>query len=224
MIEFVEQHIHKFSEAQHEPQMAVGGSPGAWAKQVAPEVENRLFERPLDRHELRRQCAVPTTTAEECFFLCMAWGGMNRRHGRSLWQRRKAWVPLLQELRQTTVPRGDAFDRFMKLRHEGNLPGMRAAYFTKLIFFLRSEADGYILDQWTGKSVNLLTGRPVVSLNGLGLVDDQNTGTQYETFCCTIEALAARLGREPEGVEERLMSEGRGRGEWRNYVRNHWPP
>jgi len=77
---------------------------------------------------------------------------------------------------------------------------MGPAYFTKLLYFLASGthgvAKGYIMDQWLGCSVNLLTGRLIVKLdqhltwqlqNGRAVpridsvVSDANSGRDYES-------------------------------------------
>jgi hypothetical protein len=142
-----------------------------------------------------------------------------------MWERRTSWVPTLEKLRteEEMLSRDRAFRELHELRTACSLPGMRAPYFTKLIFFLRPVADGYIMDQWTAKSVNLLVGRDVVKLDRNGYVTDENGAEDYETFCQTIDCLRVPLGKQfGHEVEEKLMSEGHGKGEWRNYVIANW--
>lgn len=111
---------------------------------------------------------------------------------------------------------------------------MGPAYFTKLIYFLNQNDDipGFIMDQWTAASVNLLFEDSVVLTrfseftfkNGRKIsfetVTDQNTQENYKKFCECILELAKRLNESPDNVEEKLFSEGRGKGEWRQYVVN----
>ena len=99
---------------------------------------------------------------------------------------------------------------------------MTAAYFTKLIFFCPRQHDGYIMDQWTSKSVNLIFDEKIVDLSKAGFVTDTNNADKYERFCRCIEELGEAAGWEPEETELRIFSEGRGRGAWRNYVIENW--
>lgn len=101
--------------------------------------------------------------------------------------------------------------------------GWGPAFFTKLIFFVRPADDGYIMDQWTGKSVNLLTGKPLVHLSYKGHVTDNTSADDYEEFCKVVEDLANICGSSGGEAEDRLFSHGgRKPGEWRAYVRRHW--
>jgi hypothetical protein len=68
-----------------------------------------------------------------------------------------------------------------------------------------SRPKGYIMDQWLGCSVNLLTGRQIVKLDQHltwqlkqgrpeqrvdSYVSDLNTGQDYEAFCRSVESLS----------------------------------
>ena len=83
------------------------------------------------------------------------------------------------------------------------------------------------MDQWTGRSINLLTGKEVVDLfryRGQATVTDRNTAQVYEEFCLLVETLGRTGQPELEGeiVEELLFSQGgRKKGEWRAYVVKH---
>ena len=50
--------------------------------------------------------------------------------------------------------------------------------------------DAYIMDQWTAKSVNLLTGRSVLEVNEYDWVVDKNDRTCYEELCGIVDQLA----------------------------------
>ncbi len=85
--------------------------------------------------------------------------------------------------------------------------------------------QGYIMDQWTGASVNLLSESELVKVKKQKKKDtysetiaDKNTGKDYENFCSYVEYLAEKLKQNPVNVELAMFSEGRGKGTWRNYV------
>jgi hypothetical protein len=147
------------------------------------------------------------------------------------------WRQVAENVRFEGLSRTDAYALFHKRRSDGALPGMGPAYYTKLIFFLRGRdvADpGYIMDQWTGCSVNLLISHPGavlmnathtwVSPNKLRSdfqVSEFNNAERYERFCAAVEAVANAVDLDPIDAELLLMSQGRGRGVWRQYVLAH---
>lgn len=158
----------------------------------------------------------------------LAWGGMNRKHGVSALSSWHDWNMIIRDLRSACVSRSEAYAFFKEKRQGGFLSGMGPAYFTKLIFFSHPNHDGYIMDQWTARSANLLGLSPSIEMYGAGVssgskfmgVSDKNTAAVYESFCKFLEALAdtASSSIGPMEVEEAMFSLGRGRGAWRNYV------
>jgi hypothetical protein len=109
-----------------------------------------------------------------------------------------------------------------ELKSKGNnrLPGLGPAFSTKLIFFMRAIEDGYVMDQWLAKSVNLLVGEKVVEMAGEA-VSPKNTPENYENFCLAIDCLSETLGISPDATEQALFSiGGKKPGKWREYVRN----
>jgi hypothetical protein len=133
---------------------------------------------------------------------------------------------------QGRLNRSQAYQKFAELRNSDELPGLGPAYFTKLIFFLMTDRErpGYIMDQWTSASVNLLFEQTIVhttvqknfkndgSFKVSEFVNDSNSQQQYDKFCQAVECLAKKLDVSSERTEEMMFSEGRGRGVWRNYV------
>ncbi len=111
-----------------------------------------LPTEPVNRTDLRAFCRSPSSSPEACFIACMAWGMMRGANPQLAWTHRHRWLSIVERLRDGGISRADAYALF----HNEQIPGLRTAYFTKLIYFLRPETDGYILDQWTGKSVALL--------------------------------------------------------------------
>ena len=104
---------------------------------------------------------------------------------------------------------------------------MGIAYFTKLIYFFSAEPHGYILDQWTARSTNLLCGKEKINLTwgkyknkGFAVVNDSNTVTDYSFFCDFVRELTSHCDHltDPGDTEAALFSKGRGKGRWRNYV------
>jgi hypothetical protein len=109
-----------------------------------------------------------------------------------------------------------------ELKTNGNnrLPGLGPAFFTKLIIFMRAIEDGYVMDQWVAKSINLLVGMNIVEMAG-ETVSLKNTSEKYEQFCLAIDRLSETLGISPDATEQALFSIGGKRaGEWRKYVRD----
>ena len=103
---------------------------------------------------------------------------------------------------------------------------MRAAYFTKLIHFasaLNEAPVGYIMDQWTAKSVNMICRSQVVTLDAAGYVLPINDHQVYEAFCKAIDALGEALQISGAQAEERIYSRGgRKPAAWRRHVKTHW--
>lgn len=107
---------------------------------------------------------------------------------------------------------------------EGKGGGIGPAYFTKLIFFANPRHDGYIMDQWTSRSVNLLVDGPaVVKMRTLDHVDPRNSSQNFERFCKVVEAISTQLlNRTPEETEQCLFSTGGKKpAAWRRYLVQH---
>ncbi|MPR11501.1 hypothetical protein FS320_26650 [Microvirga tunisiensis] len=103
------------------------------------------------------------------------------------------------------------------------IAGLGPAYFTKLIFFLLQSNDGYILDQWTGKSVSILFEPCFIAFDHSGYVARRNSAHVYERYCRNVEALAERLDLAASRTEELLFSRGgRPKHPWRHYVVQNW--
>lgn len=226
----------------HPASEQAGGAPQAWIRYVlpaaetlgAPEIRCRrsdLFDLIAEGPPIELACAA-----------ILAWGGMNRRHGQKLFADR-AWLGTAEGVRRGEFTRAEAYEAFRVLRSHGKLTGMGPAYFTKLIFFLMPRSPdappaGYIMDQWTACSVNLLLDDPAAVLTdaqftwdaGRALktsftVSDQNDGTIYDRFCRTIETLAKAVELDPAALELLLLSEGGRKPQaWRRYVKDKRRP
>lgn len=185
------------------------------------------------------------STAELCISI-FAWGGMRGNHRDLLFARPLApWLTIADQVRHNQLSRSAAYDAFARLRLNGDrnpIAGMGPAYFTKLLYFLAPGTlefrKGYIMDQWLGCSVNLLTGRQIVKLDHHikwqvkhgramqvvdSIVSDVNSGRDYEEFCQIVEALSLEMGASwtPELTERALIADGgRSAHPWRTYVRD----
>jgi hypothetical protein len=184
---------------------------------------NKSLDLKLTRSELLDSKFINDLTNEELAIAILSWGGMNREHGKSLFQH-KEWLDLIIRMRTNEMKtRKQAYELFMNLRKNKKLKGMGPAYFSKLICFVCPNLKGYIMDQWTSKSINLLFDNKTVFLNNNGNVTDKNTAEIYEDFCSKIECLAELLRLNPIDLEENLFSNGGvNKGKWRLFVVDNW--
>lgn len=224
---FVAEHLDAFTRTiDHErSQGPVGMSPMAWAASVNYQAPaGTLSKDKFCRNQVRAYCQSADHTPENCFVTIMAWGGSALRlpYRQQAWAARDRWINTVSFLRNEELDRADAYDNLMALKINGDLPGLGPAFFTKLIFFMLPDRRGYIMDQWLGKSINLLVGKPVVKMDG-ECVSLRNTSANYENFCAEVDCLATQLQLSPEATEHALFSKGGHYPEpWRLYVREHY--
>lgn len=217
-----------FRQATFEPQGAVGFSPREWVEKMGLEVAGlpALRETPMSRQEVWKVCQDPTIPSLFGYICAMAWGAQGKGPGgakrvREAWNGRRDIEERLHCLRTADLSRAEAYNLFAG---EKRIPFLGPAYFTKLLYFF-GRPGCYIMDQWTTKSVILLTGQNLVRHNNSGPTH-QNTGENYELFCRVIDDLAARLGQSGDEIEQRLFSVGavrrQPRGDWRQHVHKTW--
>ena len=120
---------------------------------------------PMDRRQLFEFSGRPDVNAQDFFLAVCAWGGMRINNVRLAWRHVERWRPVIDKLRADCQDRREAYHIFSRLRADGGFPGVGPAYFTKLIYFGRPVVNGYIMDQWTSRSINLLYGK-TIQLNG----------------------------------------------------------
>ena len=219
-------HWDFFSSISFQEQPAIGDSPKRWVEmhkiEGVPETE-RLPDQTLCRKAVRQICRNKKNHVLFGYACVMAWGLQGRgrggsKHVQEAWKHRKRIASVLEKLRHEDLSLSDAYDQFTA---ENEFPYLGPAYFSKLIYFFRPETDAYIMDQWTGKSVNLLTGRKVVKLYGSSPVRT-NTGKDYDNFCSEIRCMSQLLGISSDHVEQKLFSWGGKPPEpWRAYVKKH---
>lgn len=232
------QHLNKTA-----PSPWVGASPYDWAESVKPGLgrHHGLSKTPLSRASLRALWASPSVSVESCFLSTMAWGGMQRGNGRRIWAVRGDCLTLCTAVRAGLHTRASGFDAFLTLRGNKLLPGMGPAYFTKILFFASPLQDAYILDQWTARSMHILSGQgtyPAVRKDYMSaskalrhnapgmlrlIVDDKVSAADYVDYCNQVDSLSMSLGWQAHQTEERLFSSGgRVPHPWRNQVMTAW--
>lgn len=202
---------------------------GDWARAVGYHFKGAYSAEelglPMQRAELvRLRDAGETDLLDLCVFI-FAWGGMKTPAGRDLLNSSSTeWICVSRSVREGKISISEGYERYHRLSTSGRLPGCGPAYYTKLLFFLpRSGQDrGVIMDQWTARSINLLTGTQIVSVRGTGRaawVLPTNDVATYLDFCNAVVALAAKIGASVEETEMRMFSEGgRSPAVWRKHV------
>ncbi len=183
----------------------------------------------LTRQRLREICRNDGKNVLVGYLCTMAWGaqggGIRIRHASDAWARRDAIAKKLLKIRSDRLSRNDAYNLFAGTN---KVRGLGPAYFTKLLFFFSPSKSNYIMDQWTAKSMILLTGRNFVQMSRGRSAGPtrQNDGKNYTQFCEAIDCLATKLNLTGDKTEELIFSMG-GRGGkagiWRRHVRDHWP-
>lgn len=195
----------------------------------------------LSRVDVREICRDENQSVLFGYVCAMAWGGQQRNHFESSWKQRKPLADILSKLRKENLTRGDAYRLFLenKADKEKNIGGLGPAFWTKLLFFFGPADAGlpytpeskncYIMDQWTAKSINLLTGLHLVKIEGTYVTPDNKCGN-YQAFCEEIDQMAKILSEKRgenvtgEKVEEWLFSKGgHNKWPWREYVDGHYP-
>ena len=220
------QHFNGQSEAW------VGSNVSSWSNWVLERLVSQhslettsLPNRTVSRNEL---CAMSEDSAVDDLTLVLSilsWGGMHRRHAVSALATWSEWRHIITRLREGLFSRSAAYNSFANVRRNKLLTGMGPAYFTKLIYFCDPNHDGYIMDQWTARSSNLLGISPAIKMYAakdskfMG-VSDKNTSETYEAFCRFIEYIGDSYFPDFDysSVEEAMFSEGRDKGAWRSYV------
>lgn len=213
--------LNEFKSSLNDQKPWSGINAKEWGEYFLDDLNSNLDKKFL-RPDLLNQEYLKEFSNEELCIAILSWGGMNREHGKSLFSDYE-WLDIVEEMRSSDITRIEAYKRFKKLKTRKKLKGMGPAYFTKLICFVNLSLNGYIMDQWTSKSVNLLMGEDIVHLTKQGIVTDRNTANTYDRFCRIIEDLALEIGESPINTEEFLFSYGgHHKGVWRKFVVGQW--
>ena len=175
----------------------------------------------LDHSKLDEICKDDETyDIEDCVLAILAWGQIDASINNFI----PAWKSLnkpgiksfLEDIRiGRNCNRKEIYQKFTDYRLSRELKGINTPYFTKLIYFLmRGEAKGYILDQFTAISANLLLNQDIINITRKIDKDKKkvfrevdckkNDAEVYEKYCEFIEDLAIYLDDHfREKLEER---------------------
>lgn len=212
-----------FKSLKPENKFFLGNNSYVWSRHVmgemyeVPEVLNQRFYR----DELFQYCSNNKNSDFNTLLAILSWGGMKVHHGRTLLRDSTTILDIVKKLREKHfADRKEVFKYIQDRRKASLLPGLGIGYYTKLICFLHPELNGYIMDQWVAKSVNILLGKNLVDIaNSSNWVTDKNDHNIYEAFCSYIDELAQDVGTTGFKLEERLFSYGgRTKGKWRAFV------
>lgn len=232
-MQLVQKHYDTLKAVGQSNQPWIGGKLLSYAHSVAAQRSDCQFpllpDKAVDRDYIFNMAASNDTNTLTCCVAIFAWGGMRRDHARAVLGTADKWIPIADSIRREKIGRKDAYSRFMQARKSKTLPGMGPAFFTKLIYFFgeKAKSRGYIMDQWTALSANLLTGRQLVEmqiLQNAARVSDNNNSDVYEEFCNFIEVLGKELNESADEAEMRIFSVGgRGdkQGKWRAYLKQN---
>ncbi len=178
----------------------------------------------LERPKLKDLSADAGAGNRDVLWAILAWGGMKRDAAQRLERNERIWTDIIEKLRSGGWDRRESYRICQDAMLHNPSGGIGPAYFTKLIFFANPRHDGYIMDQWTARSINLLIDRPpLVKMRTRDHVDPRNDSYTYERFCGAVETLSTLLiDKSPEDTEQCLFSTGgRNPAPWRRYVRMH---
>ena len=218
----------EFEAIPFQAQGAINVPPAVWVANheiAGVPNSNDLPNYQLTRQAVRSICTDPTKPVLFGYACAMAWGGQGGGSGGarsvdSAWANHRVLEARLETLRAGELGRRDAYALFC---NGGEIPGLGPSYLTKLLYFFSPSPSSYIMDQWTAKSVNLLTRQKVVRMAGEWPSAD-NKGGNYQAFCEELDLIGGLLGCSGEIAEERIFSQGgRHPWPWRAYVKKHWP-
>ena len=218
-----QKHLKKLIEIGNQEQGYVGINSKSWADYVFGNANkiDPFLNKKFDRYELFNYCKNAGNI--NAVIAILSWGGMKRNHGKLFFDQYETVEECINNLRLNKVKtRKAAFCMFQNWRKENPKLGMGIGYYTKLICFLAPQLNGYIMDQWASKSINLLFDNEIVNLQNGIWVDDSNNEEVFELYCQKIDELAVVLGCTGFEAEKRIFSLGYGKGLWRNYLKEHY--
>ena len=200
------------------------------------EVDLEIFcDKHFDRCGVRKFVDNKDANALAKVLFILAWGGMYLHNASyALKSYQNCWKKIVDDMLEKSLCRDEAYKRFHCLAKDKKLTHMGPAYFTKLIFFLESKHNGYIMDQWTARSMNLLrksnkykihliytTKRKSDGLRYFHVDPTNNNSCIYRAFCEDLEHLAEYLNIDSEETEKLIFSRGgmlEKMGCWRRFV------
>lgn len=206
--------------------------PNEWLRHVdiVPALTSDIGIQSVDRPELKAACRDADIPDRDLLWAILAWGRMRIGAARRFAQNEGVWSDLVGRFRREDMTRTECFSACHETTQRLPSGGIGPAFFTKLIFFANPKHDGYIMDQWTSRSVNLLvSGLPIVRMRTKNHVDPRNTADDYERYCQIVEDISRQSvslvpGKplSPEEIERCLFSKGHPEPHrWRRHLLEH---
>jgi len=109
----------------------------------------------------------------------LAWGGI-RFHKDKIVSSINIIEKICFKLFNGEISRLKAYEYFNEAQLTRKIIGLGPAYYTKLIFFF-GDQTGLIMDQWTARSINLLSNKKIVLLSS-NYVNPKNNVDNYKSF------------------------------------------
>ena len=222
---FVNDHLEPFL-TMAKPGIWQANAFNAWTKTVGVTGVSLVnYPDKPTRQDLKKMANDPSISSKTLMWAVLCWGRMRVNNARNLLTNEKPWVSAVNFVRLEKPHRKEAYRKFFDVANSVEGIGMGPAYYTKLIFFCDPSNDGYILDQWTAKSVNLLSGAKIVKIQNGNFVSQDNSPDVFDKFCTVVEHLTKiRQKKDPkitnENTEMCLFSKGGAKPDsWRSYVK-----
>jgi len=196
--------------------------PADWVESVGiPGLSSAFSKHKMTRSFLKKSSLDKSVSDRDLLWGILSWGKMRRDAARRFAKYEVSWIEVINTLRGNKLTRMQSYNLCAETVAKNPAGGIGPAYYTKLIFFANPSHDGYIMDQWTSRSVNLLvSGDKIVTMRTINHVSPQNSAETYEVYCQIVEKLSKVLpDKNPEETELCLFSTGgRSPASWRRYV------
>jgi hypothetical protein len=177
----------------------------------------------IDRTVLKNYLVQDNIDNKSALIAIMAWGNRNIKNAKFMFdngQNESYILHLVNLIRNGAFDtRKGAFEYFLSEKKNKKYKGLGISYFTKILWFLKPELKGYILDQFTAKSMNLISDNKV-KLVSQHYLSPYITAECYEQYCSDIDNIAEIINESSEIVEEKLF--GGDYPDWRKFVNDNY--
>ena len=154
----VNTHLQYLKKLKHHEQKPVGNNVLKFGNRVQDIFRfSSVHDHKIDRCKLTKICKDINVSEIEKVISVFSWGGMRYDHARQIFKKWNVLQPIIIKIKNSVYcNRSEIFQEFQNIRKTKSLPFLGIAFYTKLICFINPNYNGYILDQWTAKSINLL--------------------------------------------------------------------
>lgn len=219
-------HVEKFIDLSQSSNSWYGCDVQKWYETVTGKKLLHLPKATLDMSELKKMCRRRSGKSNfECLVSVMAWSNQRASNAEQLFNNSQSMnyvEKIIGDIRKGMSPLY-AYETFHRARRKNKIAGLGISFYTRLIFFCDPNNKGYVLDQWTSKTVNLLVGYKMIRIAQNGFVTDANKSVDYNNFCLALDELARLVDWPPQKFELSLFaSGGTCPWAWRQYVKKHY--